>query len=176
MPKTKKKTKAQRSALAAARRLARNKVCEGCRKRFGTVFDKKQHVRVCDRAKELAANKALAAKHKSFKSKVAKQELQTRFKMLGHTPGSQVLLRGKKRKPKAAVTTWESFYAYAKGRVVQLWGTVHPVTGNFCVCLKKWPSKCEIELWFGMWGPKARDMFDEKGKVLDRWGASVEFL
>lgn len=170
------KTKAQRRALNAKRVLSRKKRCEGCRQRFKSVFAKEQHVRVCPRAKEIRADRARSAKQKAFKSNVAKQDLETRFKMLGRTPGSQVLLRGNKRKPKAAVTTWKSFYAYAKGRVVQLWGTVHPVTGNFCVCLKKWPSKCEIELYFGLWGPKARDMFDDKGNVVDRWGAAIELM
>ena len=156
------------------------KTCPGCKQRFGTKDDCRQHQRVCARVKDLNQKKARIAKREAWKARIAKEKnIQTQFKMLGYKIGGEVFLAGPKRKPKPprnpGNTKWKTFFAFAKGRVVKLWGTVNRA-GNMVICLKKWPSKCEIEVWFGICNCKGRAMFDEHGDVVDRWGAAIEFL
>ena len=139
------RTKEERRLLRAKSKRSRSKKCK-CGKRFWTIYSCAQHKRICPTAKHT---------FKPFQP---------------YKPGNVICLRGKsRRKPgKAYKSEWDTYFAYAMGKVFPLWGTIHPKTGNLCICPKKWPNKFEIELFFFLFGKE--HLYDN----LDPWKAAVE--
>jgi len=59
-----------------------------------------------------------------------------------------------------------------RGKDVELWAGIHPVTKNKIFSLKDWPEMSEIEGYFRV----TREMFDAEGTTKDRWKTAVEWV
>lgn len=157
-------TKSQRRKQRENRLKKPKKKCKWCKKVFRTVFDMKQHLRTCIVAKRM--NKPLDPNPKKTFQDYGLQEGD-------YIPFDIPRKISRPKEPKKGVK-WLSFYSYLTGARRELWGCVHPETGNLVFCLKKWPCKFQVEEYFRIFF-KQKELFNDDGTVKDRWGAAVEF-
>jgi len=119
------------------------RTCKTCDKRFGTITRLKDHEGRC---------KHVGFRHNEF------------VPFVGHH---------KCRRPKqTAKMTWIPIRSLMRGKDVELWAGIHPVTKNKIFSLKDWPEMSEIEGYFRV----TREMFDAEGTTKDRWKTAVEWV
>jgi hypothetical protein len=119
------------------------RTCKSCGKRFGTITRLKDHEKMC--------------------------------RNTGFRHGEVVVFDGhhKCRRPKrTAKMIWIPIRSTMRGKDVELWAGIHPVTKNKVYSLKDWPEKSKIEGYFRV----TRVMFDTEGRTKDRWKTAVEWV
>jgi len=119
------------------------RTCKTCGKRFGTLTRLKDH--------------------------------EVKCRNTGFRHGEFVVFNdhNKCRRPKRSVKmVWIPVCSLMRGKDVDLWAGMHPVTKNKVFSLKEWPNNSQIEVYFRI----RREMFDAEGKTKNRWKTAVEWV